>query len=90
MVRSLLYLTASRMDIIFNIYMCAYYQSNPKESHIATIKKNFKYLIKTKDVSLWYSKQSSLDLIGYSDSDFINYYLDRKSISGTCQFLDVN
>ena len=83
MIGSLLYLTANRLDIMFSD-MCACYQSNPKVSHIATIKKKFKYLIKTKDVSLWYSKQSSLDLIRYRDSYFAGCCLDRKSTSDTC------
>ena len=31
-----------------------------------------------------------MDLIGYSDADFARCKLDRKSTSGTCQFLEVN
>ena len=33
---SLLYLTASRPDILFSVCMCARFKSNPKESHIIT------------------------------------------------------
>ena len=70
--------------------MCARYQSNLKESHVVVVKRILKYLIYTQDVGLWYSKQSSLDLIRYSDSDFAGHCLDRKSASGTYQFLGVN
>ena len=90
MIGSLLYLIANRSDIIFSICMCTCYQSNPKESHVATVKRIFRYLINTQDVGLWYSKQSSLDLIGYSDPDFARCCLDRKSISEIYQFLGVN
>ena len=36
---SLLYLTASRPDIMFSVCMCARFQSEPKESHLAAIKR---------------------------------------------------
>ncbi len=90
MIGSLLYLTASRPDIMFSVCMCARYQSNPKESHLIAVKRIFKYLIGTKNIGLWYSKESSINLIGYTDSDFAGCKLDRKSTSGSCQFLEKN
>ena len=45
MIGSLLYLTASRPDIIFSVCMCARYQSNPKKSHLNTVKKIFRSYI---------------------------------------------
>ena len=36
-IESLLYLFASRPDIIFSICMCARYQENPKESHLSVV-----------------------------------------------------
>ena len=56
MIGSLLYLTASRSNIMLSIYMCVRYQSNPKESHVVVVKRIFKYLINTQDVDLWYLK----------------------------------
>ena len=44
MIGSLLYLTASRPDIIFATCLCAHFQSSPKESHLNNIKIIFKYL----------------------------------------------
>jgi len=38
-------------------------------------------------MGLWYPFYESFDLIGYSDGDFIGDKNDRKSTSGTCQFL---
>ncbi|XP_016185716.2 uncharacterized protein LOC107627395 [Arachis ipaensis] len=87
MIGSLLYLTASRPDIMFSVCMCARYQANPKESHLSTVKRIMKYLIGTLNVGLWYPKGSTCDLIGYSDSDFAGCKLDRKSTSGTCHLL---
>ena len=39
MIGSLLYLIASRLDICFSVGICARYQANPKESHIAAVKR---------------------------------------------------
>ena len=70
--------------------MCARFQSDPRKSHLLAAKIIFKYLSGTLNVGLWYDRSSLLELIGYSDVDFIEYKLDRKSISGSCQFFEVN
>ena len=44
MIGSLLYLTASRPDIIFATFLCARFQYSPRESHLNAIKRIFKYL----------------------------------------------
>ena len=90
MIGSLLYLTASRPDIMFSVCLCARYQSNPKESHLNAVKRILRYLNGTQTIGLWYSKDSQINLLGYSDADFAGCKLDRKSTSGTCQFLGVN
>jgi hypothetical protein len=46
-----------------------------------------RYLCFTPEFGLWYSPSYVLSLCGYSDADFVGYHLDRKSTSGTCQFL---
>nr|KYP55909.1 Copia protein [Cajanus cajan]KYP55914.1 Copia protein [Cajanus cajan] len=84
---SLLYLTASRPDIMFFVSLCARFQSNPKESHMKSVKRILKYLRTTTNVGLWYPKGVSLSLIGYSDSNYAGCRLDRKSTSGTCHLL---
>ena len=87
MIGSLLYLTASRPNIIFSVCLCARYQSCPKESHLLAVKRIFKYLKDTPSLGLWYSKGSSFALHAYSNADFGGCKLDRKSIFGTCQML---
>jgi len=47
----------------------------------------FKYLKGIADLGLWYPRESDFKLIGYSDTDFAGYKIDRKSTSGSCQFL---
>jgi hypothetical protein len=87
LIGSLLYLTASRPDIMFSVCLCARFQANPKESHLTAAKRILKYLKGTVNVGLWYPKDANLALIGYSDSDFAGCKLDRKSTSGTCHLL---
>ena len=47
MIGSLLYLTASRPNIIFSVCLCARFQACPKESHLSAVKRIFRYLIGT-------------------------------------------
>ena len=87
MIGSLLYLTASRPDIMFNVCLCAQFQSCPKESHLIAVKRIFRYLLGTIDLGLQYNKSNSFDLISYTDVDFAGCKIDSKSTSGTCHFL---
>ena len=87
MIGSLLYLTASRPDIMFATSMCARYQANPKESHLHAVKRIFRYLKSTPHLGLWYPRDSPFELIGYTDSDHAGCAIDRKSTSGGCQLL---
>jgi hypothetical protein len=87
MIGSLLYLCASRPDIMMSVGMCARFQAAPKESHLVAVKRIFRYLVQTPNFGLWYPKGASFELIGYSDSDYAGDKVGRKSTSGTCQFL---
>nr|GEX49572.1 uncharacterized mitochondrial protein AtMg00810-like [Tanacetum cinerariifolium] len=87
MIGSLMYLTASRPDIMFAV--CAYdrHQVTPKECHFHAVKRIFRYLKGHLKLGLWYPKDSPFDLVAYSDSDYGGASQDRKSTSGGCQFL---
>ncbi|KAJ9542546.1 hypothetical protein OSB04_029052 [Centaurea solstitialis] len=87
MIGSLLYLTASRPDIMYSTCLCARYQAEPKESHLTAVKRIFRYLKGTPNLGLWYSKDSGFDLTAYSDSDFAGCKIDRKSTTGGCHLL---
>jgi hypothetical protein len=87
MIGSLIYLCASRPDIMLSVCMCARFQANPKECHLMTVKRIFRYLVHTPNLGFWYPKGSTFDLLGYSDSDYAGCKVDRKRTIGTCQFL---
>ncbi|KAJ9539168.1 hypothetical protein OSB04_031901 [Centaurea solstitialis] len=87
MVGSLMYLTASRPDIMFATCVCARYQAKPKESHLAAVKRIFRYLKGTPYYGIWYPKGLGFELQAYTDADYGGCNMDRKSTSGHLQFL---
>nr|CAN68883.1 hypothetical protein VITISV_015907 [Vitis vinifera] len=87
MIGSLLYLIASKPDIMYSVCLCATFQSCPKESHLSAVKRILRYLKGTMDIGLWYPKGDNFELIGFSDADFAGCKVVRKSTSDTCHFL---
>ncbi|KAJ9557260.1 hypothetical protein OSB04_011874 [Centaurea solstitialis] len=85
---SLLYLTASRPDIVFSTGVCARFQCDPRESHLFAVKRILRYLKGIPDYGLWYPKDYGFELIVYTDSDHAGCKLNRKRTSGACQFLE--
>ncbi|KAI3808308.1 hypothetical protein L1987_24257 [Smallanthus sonchifolius] len=88
MIGSLMYLTASRPDIMFAVCICSRFQAKPKESHLIAVKRIFRYLKGKQRLGLWYPHGSNFDFNVYTDSDFGGCCLDRKSTTGGCQFLE--
>jgi len=80
-------LTASRPDIVFNVGLCARFQSKPNESHLKAVKRILRYLKHTPDPALWYPKGCNFNLVGYADADYARFLIDRKSKSGMAHFL---
>ncbi|GKB03471.1 putative ribonuclease H-like domain-containing protein [Tanacetum coccineum] len=70
MIGSLMYLTSSRPDIMFAVCACSRFQVQPKASHLHAVKRICRYLKGHPTLDLWYPKDSPLDLIAYSDSDY--------------------
>ena len=88
MIGSLLYLTASRPDIMFSTCLCARFQDNPKESNLIAVKRIFKYLKGTPNLGIWYPKGTGFDLIGYTDSDLQVVRLTIKVLQEAVSFLE--
>jgi hypothetical protein len=86
MIGSLLYLCTSSPDIMLSVCMCGRFQAAPKDCHLITVKRIMRYLVVIPNLGLWYPK-CSFELIGYLDVDYARCKIDRKSTSGTCQFL---
>ncbi|GJY12798.1 integrase, catalytic region, zinc finger, CCHC-type containing protein [Tanacetum coccineum] len=87
MVGSLMYLTASRLDLVFAVCMCARYQAKPTKKHFEAIKRVFRYLKGTINMGLWYPKDNAMSLTAYADADHAGCQDSRRSTSGSAQFL---
>ncbi|GKC32460.1 putative ribonuclease H-like domain-containing protein, partial [Tanacetum coccineum] len=87
MIGFLMYLTASRPDIMFAVCAYARHQVTPKASHLNAIKRIFRYLKHQPKLGLWYPRDSPFELEAFSDSNYRGASLNRKSTIGGCQFL---
>nr|GEU50864.1 uncharacterized mitochondrial protein AtMg00810-like [Tanacetum cinerariifolium] len=89
MIGSLMYLTASRPDIMFAVCACARHQVTPKECHLHVVKRIFRYIKGNPKLGLWYPKESPFDLVAYSDNDYGGANQDRKPTTRGCRFLGI-
>ncbi|GJZ76794.1 uncharacterized mitochondrial protein-like protein [Tanacetum coccineum] len=71
---------------MFAVFVCARHQLTPKECHLPTVKRIFRYLKGKPLLGLWYPKESPFDLVAYSDSDYDGDNQDKKSTTRGCQF----
>ncbi|GKB98955.1 retrovirus-related pol polyprotein from transposon TNT 1-94 [Tanacetum coccineum] len=87
MIRSLMYLTSNRPGLIYAVCLCARYQAKPTEKHLNAVKRIFRYLKRTINMGLWYSKDTDMSLTTYSDANHAGCQDTRRSTSGSAQFL---
>ena len=87
MVGALMYLTATRPDLMHATCYCARYQARPTEKHLKEVKRIFRYLSHTINMGLWYPKDTGFELTAFSYSDHAGCLDTRKSTSGGIQFL---
>ncbi|XP_059629786.1 uncharacterized mitochondrial protein AtMg00810-like [Cornus florida] len=90
MIGSLLYLAATRLDILFSVGVCARYQADPKEQHILAVKCIIHYVNSTLNYGLRYSSESNSEIAGYTDANWAGNKDDRKSTSGGCFYTDTS
>ena len=81
-VGSLMYLTATRSDIMYSVSLISRYMENPTEIHLLAAKRILRYLQGTRDFGLFYKKGEKLELFGFTDSDYARDQDDRRSTSG--------
>ncbi|XP_059064546.1 secreted RxLR effector protein 161-like [Cryptomeria japonica] len=82
LVGSLLYLTHSRPDLSYAVGVVSRYMQEPHELHWKAAKCILHYVQGTLSYEIHYSARCTLDLIGYTDSDWAGDSIDRKSTSG--------
>eukprot|EP00253_Pinus_taeda_P004437 PITA_04437 len=81
-VGSLMYLTATRPDIMYAVSLISRFMERPKEAHWQATKRILRYVKGTKRIGILYTALECSDLIGYTDSDWDGSVDDQKSTSG--------
>ncbi|GJZ69186.1 retrovirus-related pol polyprotein from transposon TNT 1-94 [Tanacetum coccineum] len=74
--------TNPRPDIVHVTCLCARYQAKPTEKHLKEVKRIFCYHRGMVNMGLWYTKDSSFKLTGFSDADYAGCKDTFKSTSG--------
>ncbi|KAI5334234.1 hypothetical protein L3X38_024367 [Prunus dulcis] len=82
LVGSLLYLTATRPDVMYAASLLARYMHGLSNKHYGTAKRVLRYVKGTLDYGLMYEKGKKAVLMGYYDSDWGGSIEDSKSTSG--------
>jgi hypothetical protein len=80
-VGSLMYLTTTRLDLVYNVSLISRYMAKPTKLHLQAAKRILRYLKGTFDYGIMYKKVSSNDMVAYTDSDYAGDLDDRKSTS---------
>eukprot|EP00253_Pinus_taeda_P007479 PITA_07479 len=81
-VGSLMYLTATRPDIMHAVSLISRFMERPKETHWQAAKRILRYVNGMKGFGILYSSSENFMLTGYTDSDWVGSVDDRKSTSG--------
>ena len=71
LVECLMYLTVTRPYLIFMVCLISRYMADPKEEHMLISKRALRYLKGTLDVGVYYKWIKDVNLLGYTDSDYV-------------------
>lgn len=88
MVGSLMYLTATRPDLMYGVSLICRYMGYPTEYHWRAGKRLLRYLKGTTELGIFYKRGSKMNLNVYTDSDYAGDSDDRRSTSGFAFLLD--
>jgi len=80
-VGSLMYITATRPDIMFGVSFISRFMASPTEVHLQAAKRILRYLKGTINYGIFYKKNENKQLIAYTDSDYAGDITNRKSTS---------
>ena len=82
LVGSLMYLIATRPDMMFVTCLISRYMAKPMEIHLQAAKRALRYLKGTVNYGIHYKKGRDGELLAFTDSDYTGDMEDRKSTSG--------
>ncbi|RDY10937.1 hypothetical protein CR513_04463, partial [Mucuna pruriens] len=82
LVRSLMYLTATRPDITHSVSLISCFMEHLKDKHFLAANHILRYLQGTQNLGIFYKDGGNEELFAYTDSDYAGDFDDRKSTSG--------
>ncbi|GKV37176.1 hypothetical protein SLEP1_g45235 [Rubroshorea leprosula] len=84
MIGSLLYLSATRPDIMHAVSFLSRFMHSPTEVHLKGVKRIFRYLKATAGFGVFYPRAEKIKLLGFCDGDWVGSEDDMKSTIGFC------
>jgi hypothetical protein len=81
-VGSLMYITATRPNIMFVVSFISRFMARLTELHLQAAKRVLRYLKGTVDYGIFYKKNENKQLVTFTDSDYARDIEDKKSTSG--------
>ena len=87
---ALQYLTFTRPDIAYAVQQVCLHMHDPREPHLAALKRILRYVRGTLHLGLLLRPSTSTDLVVYTDADWAGCPDTRKSTSGYAVFLGDN
>lgn len=82
MVGSLMYLTVTRLDLMYVVCLASRFMANPTKLHSQIVKRVLRYVKGTMNLGIFYKRRGDEELLAYTDSDYAGDLNDRKSTSG--------
>ena len=79
-----MYLVNTRPDICYAVSALSQFMCDPRQIHLVAAKHILRYLRGTVGYGLKYTSDADLELLGFTDSDWVGCVTDRKSASGCC------
>eukprot|EP00256_Glycine_max_P069532 XP_025984127.1 uncharacterized protein LOC113001480 [Glycine max] len=83
----LIYLTTTRLDIVFATQQLSQFMTHPTKAHLGATRRVLRYLKGCPTKGLFFQRNSSIHLLGFSDADWATCVETRRSVTGYCFFL---
>lgn len=72
----------TRPDIAFAVQHLSQFTKNPGPEHVAAVKHLYRFILGTPDDGITYRRDKGFEIRAYTDADWAQNVVDRKSISG--------